>query len=882
MREYNSNYLGLVINNNDPLYRGRVQVFIPHIMPALYDGWNKEGKDIHITCVGDNIAEGLTSDIVAKLVKILPWAEAASPIIGSSSPGGVLSNIYEGVKGAVTAVGNAAVGLLCDQSPTAAPVQIEGGNAQDLINKAKDITGLAYDGAKWGKCARGTTGLDKAAGLIDNNGAAAGFEAASSIAAGGTNRTGYNPYTTGKGAENFLKPFTVDPATYKPQLGDSVYAGGGSAGNGHAQKVIGFKEGKAIWASDNPQSKFFEGGKSGPKYNNFTVYRLNDAGLAKYKAAIGADGTSVDVNPKGSETSSSSMYPAAPSPHQTPTGGDALAQAPMTLSGNLSGASEGGTASETGVSKEALEYAMRVAAAESGAGIQSSSAVLAEISDPLLALGYSYNSYVPKSEKISWTGSRSYDEVRALGKQVISKPGFNANSMDVGYTQNNNNDVARHGLKNSGSYREQVLSLAVHVQKQMDNPNKASFAAALRRGDFPGADKMNTVPGWDITAENVNPGKYKRYTDAKAGLSSKINSQFGGDPFAALNAIDGENPATSSANEMLGTNYAMPAAGSGQSYAGGPAAPNLVNNTDGHGPTVVKNTNDMPKGMFAFPNVGAMVWVFFREGNPLYPVYFAASYSSDEWKAAMNGSSKNGPGTNTGTTETQIANRTNIHPNAGGGMEFAHIRETTDPTGSSDTAYAMMFGDDGSNMMFAKGYHQIYTRHTRRDQIDGDAFRIVGGYEEKWITADSNTNVRGNVSIKIGKFDAESLAALQKLATMSADANSMLAQPTTSQNKGEAPKTQAAKEAATDAQQAAAGASQVSSAQAEHDSILQKRDAASAKFRESLNSFQTADAFGRKQDERIMTEENEKVREYSLQLSDLRNKSKQSGEKLIY
>ena len=44
---------------------------------------------------------------------------------------------------------------------------------------------------------------------------------------------------------------------------------------------------------------------------------------------------------------------------------------------------------------------------------------------------------------------------------------------------------------------------------------------------------------------------------------------------------------------------------------------------------------------------------------------------------------------------------------------------------------------------------------------------------------------------------------------MSADANSMLAQPTTSQNKGEAPKTQAAKEAATGAQQAAAGAAQV-------------------------------------------------------------------------
>jgi hypothetical protein len=87
MKEYYGNYLGICINSQDPESRGRVQIFIPHIMPALYEGWNESGEDITIECVGNNLPNGLRSDIVNKLVQILPWAEAASPVIGSSVAG---------------------------------------------------------------------------------------------------------------------------------------------------------------------------------------------------------------------------------------------------------------------------------------------------------------------------------------------------------------------------------------------------------------------------------------------------------------------------------------------------------------------------------------------------------------------------------------------------------------------------------------------------------------------------------------------------------------------------------------------------------------------------------------------------------------------------
>lgn len=202
--------------------------------------------------------------------------------------------------------------------------------------------------------------------------------------------------------------------------------------------------------------------------------------------------------------------------------------------------------------------------------------------------------------------------------------------------------------------------------------------------------------------------------------------------------------------------------------------PNTVANIDPHGPTVVKNTNDSPKGMFTFPGIGAMVWVFFREGNPLFPVYFAASYSAAEWGGAYGGNSVDPLGTNQGSIGNQTASSLKFNPNAGGGMEFTHIKDSSDPSGAGDKAVAMMYGDDGSNMMFSKGYHQIYTRHDRRDQIDGHSYRIVGASQEEWIEQDYSVNTRGNVTIKIGKIDKESMEAMKDLSDFSNQMNKML------------------------------------------------------------------------------------------------------------
>jgi hypothetical protein len=89
--KYYGNHLGLVINDNDPENRGRVQVFIPHISTTLFQGWNEvysqdneKIKDPIIKGMGEEQG-GLPDVILERLKRILPWAEGAMPIWGGGT-----------------------------------------------------------------------------------------------------------------------------------------------------------------------------------------------------------------------------------------------------------------------------------------------------------------------------------------------------------------------------------------------------------------------------------------------------------------------------------------------------------------------------------------------------------------------------------------------------------------------------------------------------------------------------------------------------------------------------------------------------------------------------------------------------------------------------
>lgn len=85
MKKYHGNYLGLVVDDQDPEYRNRVKVFVPAISTTLFKNINNTKKDFTFAGVGANLADALDDDTYQELKKILPWAECAAPLFGGST-----------------------------------------------------------------------------------------------------------------------------------------------------------------------------------------------------------------------------------------------------------------------------------------------------------------------------------------------------------------------------------------------------------------------------------------------------------------------------------------------------------------------------------------------------------------------------------------------------------------------------------------------------------------------------------------------------------------------------------------------------------------------------------------------------------------------------
>lgn len=85
-KTYNGNYVGIVIQNNDPIGQGRVKVYVPHISPNVYKRWNEISKDKKFKFLGKNINSDL-STILEDLKEIIPWCTCASPLVGENTSG---------------------------------------------------------------------------------------------------------------------------------------------------------------------------------------------------------------------------------------------------------------------------------------------------------------------------------------------------------------------------------------------------------------------------------------------------------------------------------------------------------------------------------------------------------------------------------------------------------------------------------------------------------------------------------------------------------------------------------------------------------------------------------------------------------------------------
>ena len=86
MKTYPGMYLGIVVQNNDPEYRGRVKVYVPHVQANVYNNWFKEISDKSFKFIGKNVQSDLNK-ILPELKTVLPWAENAMPAVGATGSG---------------------------------------------------------------------------------------------------------------------------------------------------------------------------------------------------------------------------------------------------------------------------------------------------------------------------------------------------------------------------------------------------------------------------------------------------------------------------------------------------------------------------------------------------------------------------------------------------------------------------------------------------------------------------------------------------------------------------------------------------------------------------------------------------------------------------
>lgn len=86
MEKFFHHYKGIIIQNDDPEFTGRVKVWVPSVNLNLYEGWTKDrDTDKKFTNLGKNLASSLTPELLNRLRIALPWAEIKHPIFGMGS-----------------------------------------------------------------------------------------------------------------------------------------------------------------------------------------------------------------------------------------------------------------------------------------------------------------------------------------------------------------------------------------------------------------------------------------------------------------------------------------------------------------------------------------------------------------------------------------------------------------------------------------------------------------------------------------------------------------------------------------------------------------------------------------------------------------------------
>jgi hypothetical protein len=658
MEKYYGNHLGICINNVDPENRGRVQVFVPHIMPALYEGWNELGEDIKLECVGNNLPNGLSSKVVEKLTKILPWCEAAMPVIGNSVAGS-----YNPESGNFNQTNT--------PETLAAPSTTPNSSTFDLNALPPSLQPYGQTFIEAGQRNGVDPGLLAAISMHETaNGKSSAFRNKNN-AMGISNASGPTAFSTVE-ESIFQQARTLGRPT-------GPYAG---------KKTI--SEIGAVYAP-------IGAGNDPGSLNQYWTQ-----GVTKFYQQL-TKNQQIDItNPASAPDASASGT--SNNPFYTPYEPYQVQKQPTQEAVTQANAPTGAT------TRGGFENAFRNKVLGSDGRL---------ISD--------------KGTTLCGVGTRKAVGI-ALGDSYYTNTGMGVGAVD-----------------------------------------SATSGYWTAKGDFEKQSLPSTyLPRQgDVLIHSKNLGG-SRYGHAQVYLDNKWHSFKTGDSATAYVSIPGQQTSlfrlTDQGKEkLINTNIADTSlvdkdgdliASSQQKAEDSNGAENDINSQLVKNPTETQatalDTTGMPQGMFGIPGPGAMLWVFFREGDPMFPVYFAASYGAAEWQSVYKASSPAAYGPQENSSNS-ISNQAVFRPNNAGALTF-----TGAVNSEQDSRAVRMAHANGGYLEFHPYGSVHYSPNEHLNHVGGTSYSYCINREE-WTQGDDNKVVIGNQWVVVGNPSQANIETIEKL-----------------------------------------------------------------------------------------------------------------------
>lgn len=699
MNNYYGNYLGIVITGGekDPEGRGRCQVFIPHIMPALYEGWNDREGDLSFDIVGDGLSTSLDPSIVEKLQKMLPWAECAAPIVGSSPS----------VKDGSETIRN--VGARSGSIPN---INF-GGNIADDSFILQTATGRnGWEGAQCGKDAREV--LNKVFGYEVEG--SIGSLVPGKVPASGANGKNYAQILQNLG----WTKVSNNPTDVKP-LTIGVW---GSGPYGHVATGVQLDDGRVGWVGGSksittPDSaKFARGGGS-----------TTNAAEGSF---LGLWAPPQDVVEKiGGQVNSSGINPSA----LTGDVGINMDQ-PEEEQNDYEGLS--------GINEEEAKNALKV---QTSAEVKNAAAAYVAAFNNLKQRG------IPDTQSKILAGG--------IVGNIKQETGFNPNKTHDGNTG--------YGLLGWASRPgDQRLNNLVQFAQNRGEALNINYTKSI--------NPQSVVSGGGISINTQVDFLFAEFDGAKGffNQADSNNSRFWN---GFINSASASEAALSLSNNVVrpsarfaNNDVRQQIAENSVTALGGldPSATyvqaQISNQTTVHTPTPHSrndgpDTNYQALGMFGYASEGTAVWVFFREGNPLYPVYFAASYGQREWQNMYSYSS---PGIGVGVGGPVPGTEKMRMNSYGGGFESAQVTGGYE-TGLDPEFTFQVYGKNGSNLLFTKDHTEFNSTYNHNQRVSGDFHEITEANKETRVRGDKNTYVEQDVYVTVGNWSEEAIAASDEI-----------------------------------------------------------------------------------------------------------------------